>query len=99
MTFVARDPAMGTRQGKFRFGMVETADVDPGFGGMARLATQRCPIGALGCHALLEFALVGVGMAGGARHVFEMERQNLVFSSGKAHFVAIRAADGHMGPG
>ena len=99
VAFVARDPAMRAEQSKFCFRMVEAADVDPGFGAVARFAAQRGSIGALLRHALLEFALVGIRVAGSAGAVREMERQNLVRSSAEARFVALRAGDGHVGPG
>ena len=38
-------------------------------------------------------------MAGGARAVCEMERQDLVRSSAKAGFVALRACNSHVSPG
>ena len=66
---------------------------------MARLTTQRSSIGALQRHAILEFALMGIGVAGRAGAVREMERQNLVRSSGEARFVALRASDSHVSPG
>ena len=99
MAFVACNRAMSSYQGKFRFRMVKAADVDPGPGGVAGFAAQRSAIGALLRHAVLEFALVGIGVAGGAGAVLEMERQNLVGSSSEAHFVAFRAGHGHMRPG
>jgi hypothetical protein len=99
VTFVTRDRAMSPDQGKFRFRMVEAADVDPGSGAVAGFAAQRSSIGALLGHALLEFALMGVGVAGSARTVLEMKRQNLVRSSAEAGFMTIRAGDGHMSPG
>ena len=99
VAFVACNGAMSSDQGKFGFRVVEAADVDPGPGAVARFAAQRGPIGALLGHALLEFALVGIGVAGGACAVFEMERQNLVRSSAQARFVTLRAGDGHVRPG
>lgn len=78
--------------------MVEAADVDPGAGAVARFAAQSGSIGALLRHALVEFSLVGIGVAGRAGAVLEMERQNLVSSSTEAGFVALRAGHSHMGP-
>jgi hypothetical protein len=96
VALAAGDIPVGAVQGKFRFGMVKTADIDPGFDGMACFAAQRGPIGSLGCHAILEFTLVGIHVASSARHVFKMEREDFVRPAGEAHFVAIRATDGHM---
>jgi len=98
VAFVACNGAMSSDQGKFGFRVVEAADVDPGPGAVARFAAQRGPIGALLGHALLEFALVGIGVAGRAGAVREMERQNLVRSSAEAGFVALRAGDRDVGP-
>jgi len=66
---------------------------------VARFATERNSVGALLRHALLEFSLVDIFVAGGAGAVGKMERQNLVGSSGEAGFVALRAGNGHVGPG
>ncbi len=79
--------------------MVEAADIDPGPGAVARFAAQRGSIGAFLSHALLEFALVRIAVAGRACAICEMERQNLVRSSAKPRLVALRAGDGHVGPG
>ena len=99
VTFVTSDRAMSPDQGKFRFRMVEAADIDPGPGTVAGFAAQRGSIGAFLSHALLEFALVRIAVAGRACAVREMERQNLVRSSAKSRLVALRAGDGHVRPG
>ncbi len=99
VTFITSDRAMSPDQGEFRFRMIEASNVDPGFGVVTRFTAQRRSIGALQCHAVLEFALMGIGVACSASAVREMERQNLVCSSAKARFVAIRASDGHVGSG
>lgn len=99
VAFAASGHAMSPDQGKFCFRMVETADVDPGPCAVACFTAQRDSIGALQRHAILEFSLMGIGVAGSARAVREMERQNLVSSSAKARFVAIRAGDGHVSSG
>jgi len=65
---------------------------------VARFAAQSSSIDALLRHAVLEFALVDIGVAGGARAVREMEGKNFVRSSAQAHFVALRAGDGHVSP-
>jgi len=95
---IAGRHAMRSTQRKFRFGMVEASNIDPGSGVVAGFAAQCRTVGALGGHAILEFALVGIGMASGASAVFEMERQNLVRPSGKAGLMAFRAGDGHVAP-
>jgi hypothetical protein len=77
--------------------MVEAAGVDPRFRGVARFAAQGSSVGALRRHALLEFALVGIGVAGGACAVLKMERQNLVRSPAEPRLVALRAGDRYVG--
>jgi len=99
VAFAAGHPAMSPNQREFRFRMVEAADVDPGPSAVARFAAERGSIGALLRHALLEFAFMGIGVAGGARAVFEVKRQNLVRSSAEAGFVAFRAGNGDVGSG
>ena len=99
VAFAARNPAVSPDQWEFRFRMVEAADVDPGLGAVARFAAERSAIGAFLRHAVFEFALVDILVAGGARAVREMERENFVRSSAQAHFVALRAGHGHVGSG
>ena len=99
MAFVTGHRAMRPQQRKFRFRMIEAANVDPGFGVVAGFAALRRSIGPLGRHALLEFALVDILMAGRAGAVLEMERLNLVRSSVEARLVALRAGHRHVRPG
>jgi len=99
VAFAAGNSAMSPDQWEFRFRMVETADVDPGLGAVARFAAERSAIGAFLRHAVFEFALMDILVAGGARAVRKMERQNLVRSSAQAHFVALRAGYRHVGSG
>jgi len=99
VTFVTSHRAVGPDQRKFRFRMVEASYVNPGFGAVACFTAQRGAIGAFLCHALFEFSLVGIGVAGSACAVREMEWQNLVCSSAVAGFVALRAGGGHVRPG
>ena len=47
VTFVTSSRAVSSDQGKFCFRMIETADVDPGAGAVARFAAQCSSIGAL----------------------------------------------------
>lgn len=73
--------------------MIEAVDIDPRPGAMARFAPQGRAICFFGRHTILEFALVRIGMAGGARAVLKVERQNLVCSSAKASLMAIRTGN------
>ena len=99
VTVRAADRAMGPCESKFGFGMIETPDVDPGARRVARFAAQRGSIGPLLRHAVLEFALVRIGVTGRAGAVIEMERQDLVRASGQARLVTFRAGDRHVRPG
>ena len=99
VTIGAPDGPMAAGQREFRLGMVEAGDVDPGLGDVACLAPKGGAIGSFGSLAFLKFPLVGVGVAGCASSVFEMEWQNLVRSSAKACLVALRTGDGYVGPG
>jgi len=97
VTFAASDAAMRPEQRKFCFRMIEAANVDPGLGAVARFAAQRGSVGTLLRHAILEFALMGIHVAGCARAVRKMKRQNLVRPSPEAGFVTICAGDGYVG--
>jgi len=99
VTIDTSNHAVTPNQRKFCFRMVEAPDVDPGPRAVARFAPQRSAVSALLRHAILEFALMRIGVAGGARLILEMERKNLVCSSGKAGLVALRASHGHVGAG
>ena len=99
VAFAASDAAVSSDQWEFRFGVVEASNVDPGSRAVARFAAQGSAIGALGRHALLEFALMRIHVASRAGAVLEMERQNFVRSSTEAGFVAFRAGYGHVSPG
>jgi len=99
VALVAGHGPMSSGQWEFRFRMVEAADVHPGTCTVASLAAQRRAVGAFGCHALLEFVLVRISVAGSAGVVLKMERQNLVRSTSQAGFVAVRAWYRHVRPG
>jgi len=66
---------------------------------VACFAAQCGSIGALLRHALLEFAFVGVRVAGGASAVLEMEGKDLVCSAAESRFVTFRAGYCHVGAG
>ena len=99
MAFIARYRAVSPDQGKIRFRMVEAPNIDPGLGNVAGFAAKGGSIGTFLRHAIFEFAHVGIGVAGGARAVAEMKRQNLIRSPAQAGFVAIRACDSRVRPG
>ena len=64
---------------------------------MAGLASQRRAVGAPLRHAVFEFAVMRIRVAGGATAVFKPERHDLVSAATRSHFVAIGA--GHRGMG
>ncbi len=79
--------------------MIETADVRPGFRGVARFAAQQRTIRTFLLHARREFAVVHVAMAGSAGPVFEMKRQYTVGATAQAGFVTLSAGHREMRPG
>ena len=96
VALAARRRSMRANQSKFCFRMVEAANVDPRSRVVARFAAKRRAVGAFLRHAILEFSLVRIGVAGRACAVRKMKRQNLVRSSPEARFMALRASDGHV---
>jgi hypothetical protein len=66
---------------------------------MAGFASLRRAVGTAPRHAFIEFAMMDILMAGGAGPIFEMERQDLVGSSGSTNFVAIGARNGGVRAG
>ena len=99
VTITALDGAMRSEQREFGFRMVEAIHVGPGPHVMAGFAPLRRAIGTAPRHAFFEFAMMDILMAGGAGPIFEMERQDLVSSSGGANFVAIGARNGGVRAG
>ena len=99
VAFVACNRAMCADQREFRFGMVESTNIDPRARVVAGLASERGAIGALLRHAVFKFAFVGIGMAGGAGAVLKMEWQDLVGSSAEAYLVAFGASNGYVSAG
>src|SRR6267143_5250093 len=66
---------------------------------MAGFASLRRAVGTAPRHALIEFAMMDILMAGGAGPIFEMERQDFILPSGGTDFVAIGASNGGMRAG
>ena len=89
MTFAARHPPVPPFERELRFRVVESGDIGPCAHVMAGFASQRGAIGAQRRHALAEFPMVGVLVAGGASTILEMEGQHLVGPPAQAHLVAI----------
>lgn len=99
VAFGAGDRAVSPGEGKFRFRMVESANINPGTRVVARFTAQSSSVGALCRHALLEFTFVNVGVAACATAILEVERQNLVQPPSEARLVAFAACDSDMRPG
>jgi len=76
--------------------MIEAVNVHPGFHCVASFATERRAIGTLADHAIVEFALVRIFMAGGAGAVFELERYDFVGAARGPNFMAISASNGNV---
>ncbi len=99
VTITALDGAMRSKQREFGFRMVEAIHVRPGPHVMAGFAPLRRAIGTAPRHAFFEFAMMDILMAGRAGPIFEMERQDFIFPSGGANFVAIGARNGGVRAG
>lgn len=96
MAFAAGYGAVSPHQRELGFGMVEAIDVYPGADVVAGFAAEGGAIGAFASHAIVELALVGILVAGGAGAILEMERKNLAGASTQAGLVAIGARDGDV---
>ena len=83
---------------KLRLRVVEPVYIGPGFRAVTRLAAKWNPIGAFALHAVVELAVMWIGVASRASLVREVERQNLVCSMRRAHLMAFAARYGHMRP-
>ena len=66
---------------------------------MAGFTSLRRAVGTTPRHAFVEFAMMDIGMAGGASPILEMERQDLVGPSGGANLMTIGARNGGVRPG
>lgn len=96
VTFGAGDRAMGAEEREFRFGVIEAVDVGPGLGSVASFAAEGGAVGAFASHAVLEFALMGIGVAGGTRAIVETEGYR---RAGGGDFMAIGAGHGGVSAG
>jgi hypothetical protein len=96
VALAAANGAMHAQKREFCFGMIEAVDVRPGFCVVAGFAAERRTIGAFAGHAIVELALVWIGVAGGAGAVLKMEGENFVGAAGRADFMAIGAGDRGM---
>ena len=76
--------------------MVEPGYVNPGPGVMAGFAPELGAVGPAAFHAVLEFPMMHVIVASRAGLIFEVERNDLVRSTGSSHFVTFHAADGDV---
>lgn len=84
---------------EFRFGVIESLDINPRAHVVTSLTAQRCSICALGRHAIFKFTFVHVGMARRAVAVLKMKWQDFISAPGQADLVAFRAGNGSMGSG
>ncbi len=99
VAIAANDRTMRANQRKFRLRMIEAPDIDPRSRVVTSFAAQRSSVRALLRHALLELALVRIGVACRASAILKMEGQDLVGSAAQSGFMAIGAGDGDMGSG
>jgi hypothetical protein len=91
VTGTAGSGAMRSNQWKFCFRMIELFDIGPGLHAMTSLAAELRTAGTALLHALVELAMMRIGMASRATPVFEMEWQYLVGTPVRARFVATHA--------
>lgn len=96
VTSAAFHRSMRAKQRKLRLRMIKAADVCPGSCIVARFAAQRNAVRTLLRHAVLEFAVMRIVVAGCTSQVVKVERQDLVRSACGAHFVTIRARYSRM---
>jgi hypothetical protein len=76
--------------------MIEALDIGPGPDVMACFASQESTVAAPLGHAILEFAVVHVFVAGCAAHILKMEREDFVGPASGSNFVAIGASHGSV---
>jgi len=100
--FVAIDAGgrpVRSEQRKLRLGMVESRDFLPGFGRMARFATQRTSVSPDLLHPLAELAVMHIVMAAGAGQTLPaVDNVRFRLKIGRL-LVAVGAGHGDMPPG
>jgi len=79
--------------------MVESVDICPRPHIVTGFASQRGAVGASLRHAIFEFAVVRICVAGGATAIFEAERHNFVRAARRSHLVTIGAGHGGVRSG
>lgn len=99
MAGAALHHAVRAEKREFRFRMVEAVDIGPGPHVVAGFASLRCAVGASLGHAIFEFAVVGIRVAGSATAIFEAERHDFVGAACRPHLVTIGARNGGVGSG
>jgi len=99
VAIVASDRSMDAKQGEFSFRVVESRHVDPRFGAVAGFAAELRPIRSAPFLPIAELSMMRVRVTTRTGFVFEVERNDLVFSSGSTDFMAFRATDGDVRAG
>lgn len=80
VTISARHGAMRAHQRELRLRMVKPVDIRPRPRVVASLAAKRRPVSSSPCHPVVKLPFVRILVAGRARAILEVERQNLVRS-------------------
>lgn len=93
---IARHGPMGPEQWELCLAVVKTPDFYPRLGVVACFAPKGSPIRPAARHAVAEFSVVRIGMAGRATAIFKMEGQNFVGRVRDPLFVAIVAGNGYV---
>lgn len=99
VTVAALDHAMGAKQRKFRFRMIESADVRPGPRVVASFAAERRTVRPELRHTIFELAMVNIFMTTCTGHVFENKGQDLIGSACGTNFVAVRTSNSRVRSG
>jgi len=99
VTPIASYGAMDSEQGELSLAMVKTLNLYPRIGVVACLTAKDGATRAAAGHALAEFSVVWVGMAGGATSIGKMERRAFTGHRRNPRLMAIVARNSHMSTG
>ena len=69
---------MRSEKRELSFCVIEAGHIGPRLCVMAGFAAEARTVGPVAFHAIVEFAMMRIGVAGGAGHIVKMERQNFV---------------------
>lgn len=99
VTPIASHGAMASQQGELSLAVVKTLNLYPRIRVVACLAAKEGANRAAAGHALAEFSVVWVGMAGGTTAIGKMERRTFTGHRRDPGLMAIVARNSHMSTG